>query len=111
MSDLSEKDIGNFKYILSNPDEFDRWHIGAAETALQWAEQIQTLQASLAAKEKELEGYKLLAKERGEFIANGVEFDFIQLPESKDDTANEVFERTNLTDEAAANLLTTKKNR
>jgi hypothetical protein len=52
--------------------------------------------------EKELLGYKKVAKERAEFIINGEELGYISLPESENDKAYLTFMRCQLTDEYAA---------
>jgi hypothetical protein len=56
----------------------------------------------IAELEKELAGYKQLAKERAEFIINGEELGYISLPESENDKAYLTFMRCQLTDEYAA---------
>ena len=56
----------------------------------------------IAELEKELEGYKQIAKERAEFIINGEEFGYISLPESQTDRAYLTFMSCKLTDEYAA---------
>ena len=56
----------------------------------------------IAELEKELEGYKQIAKERAEFIINGEELGYISLPESQTDRAYLTFMMCKLTDEYAA---------
>jgi hypothetical protein len=62
---------------------------------------ITTLEARVSVLEKEVENYKKLSEERCQFINNGVEFDYITLPEFKDDSALAVYSRCQLLDEFA----------
>lgn len=50
----------------------------------------------------QLDKYKRLAKERGDFIINGEELGYISVPESEIDSAYYTFLRCQMTDEAAA---------
>ncbi len=63
---------------------------------------IVSLRERIVELEKELLGYKQVAKERAEFIINGEELGYISLPESENDKAYVTFMRCQLTDEYAA---------
>ena len=63
---------------------------------------IVSLRERIVEIEKELLGYKHVAKERAEFIINGEELGYISLPESENDKAYVTFMRCQLTDEYAA---------
>ena len=63
---------------------------------------LNNAEARIAELEKELEGYKQIAKERAEFIINGEELGYISLPESQTDRAYLTFMRCKLTDKYAA---------
>jgi hypothetical protein len=63
---------------------------------------IVALRERIVELEKELAGYKKVAKERAEFIINGEELGYISLPESENDKAYLTFMRCQLTDEYAA---------
>ena len=56
----------------------------------------------IAELESELDKYKHLAKERGEFIINGEDLGYIQKPTSENDSAYYIFLRCQMTDETAA---------
>ena len=66
-----------------------------------WKESHNQAINKIAELEKELAGYKQLAKERAEFIISGEELKYISLPESENDKAYLTFMRCQLTDEYA----------
>ena len=90
---LNKVPEGNFKSVLIQPNCIS-W--GPTEyRSLADIKRIVEL-------EKELLGYKQVAKERAEFIINGEELGYISLPESENDKAYVTFMRCQLTDEYAA---------
>ena len=74
----------------------------ASNRILELEDRVKNQSDKIAELEKELEGYKQIAKERAEFIINGEELGYISLPESQTDRAYLAFMRCKLTDKYAA---------
>lgn len=82
----------------------------ASRGASRSAEELgQNLYKRVAVLEQENKGLKALSKERAEFILNGVEAEYISMPEIEEDPAHDIYRRCQLTDEYAMKSLKRQK--